>query len=198
MGWAVELLLLAKVPLTPGAVASAQVLQEETPHSIFHCRNCSHPRGFPTGRIRTGERGRETWRLLCNGTGDSLWSRKFLCHVFCWFPSWWLLEGNQINLWSQSNEQWRAACPGRALGSLCCGSCPGFQHREELWDQQWDLPWSLAWESSWPGHSQHVPVCKASADLPASQSALVQFQPLIHSQLQLTNQICLLYSSSKI
>lgn len=62
--------------------------QHRTPYSIFHCRKCNDPRGFPTARIHTGEHGRETWRHLCDGTGDSSWSRKFLCCVICCFPSW--------------------------------------------------------------------------------------------------------------
>lgn len=66
--------------------------QQRTPHSIFHCRKCNHPRGFLIARICTGVHGREIWRLLCNGTGNSSWSRKFLCHVICCFPSWSIPE----------------------------------------------------------------------------------------------------------
>lgn len=136
-----ELWLLAKVPVIPGAVASVEVLQgplqeaaEDSPQHL-PLQEMQPSQGLSDGQDAywsTWERNMEAFMQ---------WHRKFLMEQEVSQPRYLLLpflvhtRTLQTNLWSQPNEQWRAACTGRAPGSLCYSSCPGFQHREELWDQ---------------------------------------------------------------
>lgn len=117
--WSMELLLMAKVPITPGAVALGTGAsrgrfwwQQWTPCSAFNCRKHSHARGFPMARMRIGVHGRTTWRHLCNSSGDSWRTGRVSmpCYLLLVFQvtnspklSWTL----QTNVRSQSNEQSR-------------------------------------------------------------------------------------------